>query len=33
MTVWNFDEDLGGTFALDVPMDDRLEATEDYESP
>ena len=29
MTDWNFDEDLGGTFAEDVPLEQRLAATED----
>lgn len=26
---WDFDEDLGGTFALDAPTNDRLSALEE----
>lgn len=28
-TAFDFDETLGGTFAMDVPLDERLAAEED----
>lgn len=28
-TPFDFDEDIGGTFAMDVPMSDRLDELED----
>lgn len=27
--TWDFDEELGGTFAMDVPMDERLRQLSD----
>lgn len=31
MTEWHFDEEIGGTFALDAPLDERLGALDDLE--